>query len=106
MSWSPKQLPDPAPVHPYLVLALAIVLPGSGHVALHLPFRGLGFAFFTLLLALLTWQITTPHQSFVGRSAAGLFVWALSIPDAYRIARLRYELWRTGHRRGSTRLSP
>jgi hypothetical protein len=87
-------LAERAPVHPYLVLALAIVLPGSGHVALGLPFRGLGFAFFTLLLALMTWQVTTPAQSFIGRSAAGLFVWALSIPDAYRIARLRYEIWR------------
>ena len=87
---------DRAPIHPYLVLALAIVLPGSGHVALNLPFRGLGFAFFTLLLALMTWQVTTPNQSFVGRAAAGLFVWALSIPDAYRIARLRYETWRVG----------
>lgn len=62
-------------------------------MALNLPYRGLGFAFFTLLLSLLTWQITTPAQSFVGRSAAGLFIWALSIPDAYRIARLRRELW-------------
>ena len=83
-----------APIHPYLVLALSIVLPGSGHVAMGLPFRGLGFAFFTLLLALMTWQVTTPAQSFLGRAAAGLFVWALSIPDAYRIARLRYETWR------------
>jgi hypothetical protein len=87
-------LAERAPVHPYLVLALAIVLPGSGHVALGLPFRGLGFAFFTLLLALMTWHVTTPAQSFIGRAAAGLFVWALSIPDAYRIARLRYEIWR------------
>ncbi len=76
------------------MLVLAIVLPGSGHVALGLPFRGLGFSFFTLLLALMTWQITTPAQSFIARAAAGLFVWSLSIPDAYRIARLRYELWR------------
>ena len=56
--------------------------------------RGLGFAFFSLLLALLTWHMSTPAQSFVGRSAGGLFVWALSIPDAYRIARLRWERWR------------
>ena len=91
---------DRAPVHPYVILALAILFPGSGHVALGLPFRGLGFAFFTLLLALLAWQVTTPTHSFVGRSAAGLFVWAMSIPDAYRIARLRYELWRVRTRQG------
>ena len=92
-----QHLREHRPINPYLVLTLAIVLPGSGHVALRLPFRGLGFAFFTLLMALLTWQVTSPAQSFVGRAAAGLFIWALSIPDAYRIARLRHELWRARH---------
>jgi hypothetical protein len=83
-----------APIHPYVVLLLAIILPGAGHVAVGLPQRGFGFAFFSLLLALFTWHVTTPQHSFVGRSAAGLFVWALSIPDAYRIARENYEVWR------------
>lgn len=82
------------PAHPYTVLALAILAPGAGHVLAGQPQRGLGFAFFALLLALLSWHTTTPEHSFVGRSAGGLFVWALSIPDAYRIARLRYETWR------------
>lgn len=83
-----------SPIHPYVVLLLAIILPGAGHVAVGLPQRGFGFAFFSLLLALFTWHATTPEHSFVGRSAAGLFVWALSIPDAYRIARENYEVWR------------
>lgn len=30
-----------------------------------------------------------PDRSFIGRHAGGLFVWALSIPDAYRRARVR-----------------
>jgi hypothetical protein len=87
------------PINPYVVLAVAIVLPGVGHVLAGQPQRGFGFAFFSLLLALLTWHTTTPEHSFIGRSAGGLFVWALSIPDAYRIARLNYENWRRG--RGS-----
>jgi hypothetical protein len=82
------------PLHPYVVLAAAIVLPGVGHVLLGQPQRGFGFAFFSLLLALLTFHATTPDHSFVGRAAGGLFVWAVSIPDAYRLARLRYETWR------------
>ena len=82
------------PINPYLVLALAVILPGVGHVALGQQARGLVFAFFTLLLALFTWHLTSPDISFVGRSAGGLFVWALSIPDAYRVARLRWETWR------------
>ncbi|MGE0025395.1 MAG: hypothetical protein AB7S70_17370 [Hyphomicrobium sp.] len=83
-----------APVHPYTVLAMAILLPGVGHVLAGQPQRGFGFAFFALLLALVSWHTTTPDQSFIGRSAGGLFVWALSIPDAYRIARVNYESWR------------
>ena len=54
--WGPWRLADRRPINPYLVLALAIVLPGIGHVALGQQFRGFGFAFFTLLLALLTWH--------------------------------------------------
>ena len=91
-----------APANPYTVLALAIVLPGAGHVLVGQPQRGFGFAFFALLMTLVSWHTTTPDHSFVGRSAAGLFVWALSIPDAYRIARQKYETWRRTKQNGSS----
>lgn len=81
------------PVNPYLVLAVAALLPGGGHVMVGQPYRGLGFAFFSLLLAIISWHTTTPEHSFIGRAAGGLFVWALSIPDAYKFARMRYALW-------------
>jgi hypothetical protein len=87
------------PLNPTIVLCLAILAPGAGHVAIGETTRGLRFAFFTLLLAALTWHYSTPEQSVVGRAAAGLFVWALSIPDAYKLARIRYEIWKqTGAR--------
>ena len=41
-----------------------------------------------VLFSILTYLTTTPDISFIGRHAGGLFVWALSIPDAYRRARM------------------
>lgn len=82
------------PINPYVVLTLAVLLPGVGHVAAGRPLRGLSFAFFTMLLGFITLQVAPPETSFIGRHAGGLFVWAVSIPDAYRIARLRYAAWR------------
>ena len=77
--------------NPRLVLALAILLPGAGHVAVGQTQRGLCFVLFAILLMLVTYVTTTPEHSFIGRHAGGLFVWALSITDAYRLARIRQE---------------
>ncbi|EHK57113.1 hypothetical protein [Allomesorhizobium alhagi] len=76
------------PINPYLVLALAIALPGAGHVAVRDAPRGLAFAFFVVLFSVVSYMTTMPDQTFIGRHAGGLFVWALSIPDAYRRARI------------------
>lgn len=76
------------PLNPYVVLALAIALPGAGHVAIREAPRGLVFAFFVVFFSVLSYMTTTPEHSFIGRHAGGLFVWALSIPDAYRRAAL------------------
>ena len=85
-----------APAHPYAVLALAVLMPGGGHVLAGQPQRGFGFALFSLLLGVISWHTTTPDHSFIGRLALGLFVWAVSIPDAYRVARINWEQRRRG----------
>jgi hypothetical protein len=77
------------PINPYLVLMLAAVLPGAGHVALRDAARGLAFAFFVVFFSVITYMTAPPDRSFIGRHAGGIFVWALSIPDAYRRARIR-----------------
>lgn len=74
---------------PLLVLAAAIVLPGAGHVLNRTPVRGLMFVFYILLLGVVTYHLTTPDHSMIGRLAGGLFVYAISIMDAYRTAALR-----------------
>ena len=86
--------PEPRPYNPYLILAVAIVLPGCGHLLLGLRTHALTFLFFMLLLGTVTWQLTTPEQSLLGRYAGGLFVYAISLTDAYRAARMRWERWK------------
>ena len=81
------------PPHPYLVLATALLLPGCGQVLNRQPTRGLMFLFFMLILGTITFLTAPAQASLVGHLAGGLFVYALSIPDAYRTARLRWTLW-------------
>lgn len=85
--------PLPPPANPYLVLGAAIVLPASGHVILGVPVRGLQFLFFMVILAWVTAKIAPADASFVGRHAGGFLIYALSILDAYRIARIRTATW-------------
>ncbi|WP_136621561.1 MULTISPECIES: hypothetical protein [Mesorhizobium] len=91
----------PAPPSPYLVLGSAIVLPASGHVILGVPVRGLQFLFFMVILAWVTAKIAPPDASFVGRHAGGFLIYALSILDAYKIARIRTAKWVHNARRDS-----
>jgi hypothetical protein len=49
---------------------------------------------FMIALGLITWHLTTPQQSLVGRLAGGLFIYAISIMDAYRLAKLRWDAFR------------
>lgn len=76
------------PPDPRLVLALAAVLPGAGHVLIGRAARGLGFACFTLVGGWLTTKFAAPDASLIGKHAGGFLVWALSLPDVYRSARL------------------
>ena len=82
-----------APPLPYLVLAVATILPGMGQVMNRQPLRGLIFVFFAVLLGAFTLKTAAPDVSFVGKTAGALFVWAMAMMDAYRTARLRHAIW-------------
>lgn len=82
------------PFNPYAILALAIVLPGSGHVFSGVPARGLQFLFFMIIIGWATSKVAPDQASFIGRYAGGFFIYALSIIDAYKIARVKWETWR------------
>lgn len=91
-----EQRPLKPPFHPYLVLAVAIALPGMGQVLNGTATRGLMMAFSMLTLGWVSYHLTTPDHSLVGRFAGGFFIYAISVLDAYRWARYRWEIF---HRR-------
>lgn len=78
------------PWHPYVVLLVAIILPGVGQVLNQVPMRGLTMLFFMLVLGVVTYEVASPDVSVIGKFAGGIFVYALSVMDAYQGARVRW----------------
>lgn len=81
------------PLSPYLVLLTAIVLPGMGQVLNNTPVRGLSMIMFAIVLGMVTYQLADPRVSAVGHFAGALFVYAISLTDAYHWARVRCALF-------------
>jgi hypothetical protein len=73
------------------VLLIALVLPGVGQVVNNTPSRGLMMLFFMLMLGVVTFNMAGPEISVIGKFAGGLFIYALSVMDAYYWARYRWE---------------
>jgi hypothetical protein len=80
------------PHHPYAVLAASIV-PSAGHVMLGLAPRGLTFLFFMIVFGWVSARLMPGHATFIGRHIGGVFIYGLSILDAYKIARVNWEKW-------------
>jgi hypothetical protein len=92
-SASTMSTPAPAakrPLNPYLVLAAAILLPGSGYVLNGQVRRGFTMQMFMIALAFVSWHLAAPGASLIGKLAGGLFVYALTIPESYSFARARW----------------
>lgn len=88
------EIKQPQPWHPYLVLCVAIILPGVGQVLNNAPMRGLTMVFFMLVLGVVTFNLANPEVSVIGQFAGGIFIYALSVMDAYLWARVRWQLSR------------
>ena len=84
------------PLHPLLVLLIAVFLPGMGQIANNQATRGLLFAFTTVALGYVTAKYAGAEASLVGRYAGGFFIYAIAIMDAYRWARVRWEIFHHG----------
>ena len=81
------------PLNPYWVMAVAAVLPGIGQVLNYQPRRALMFLFFIVIAGWVSFHLTTPDHSFVGRYAGGFFIYAVSVLDAYKWARVRWVMY-------------
>ena len=84
------------PIAPKWVLFIAILLPGVGQVVNNTPLKGLVMVCFMIILGLITFNLAQAHISMVGKLAGGIFIYALSIMDAYYWAKYRWEAFRAG----------
>ena len=75
------------------VTVMAFILPGSGQVFNGDPTRGVIMQFAMLFMGFITWQLTDPSISTIGRIAGGLLVYVISVLDANGIAKRRVQAW-------------
>lgn len=68
-----------------LILICAAIIPGSGHVILKKPVRGLMLVFWMLALGFISYKLTDESISIVGRYAGGIFVYILSLLEVIRL---------------------
>ena len=87
--------PIKAPLAPILVLLIAILLPGMGQVINNTPVKGLVMIAFMVILGLITFSLAEAHISMVGKLAGGIFIYAISIMDAYYWAKYRSETFKS-----------
>jgi hypothetical protein len=78
------------PKNPYLILLAGLILPGAGHVLLGQAQRGLTFLFFTAVLGWVSLKVMPEHMSFFARHVGGIFIYGISVLDAYKIARIKF----------------
>lgn len=81
------------PLHPKIVIAAALFLPGSGQMLNGDPIRGITMQFFMMFLAYITYKVTGPEISLLGRIAGGVFVYLVSVLDARAVAIRRAKAW-------------
>jgi hypothetical protein len=77
-------------------MLIAIVAPGSGQWAAGSVQRGVVFVWFMMIFGWIGWHLAGPEIGPVGRLAGGIFIYAISIMDAYRMARFRWARYRAG----------
>jgi hypothetical protein len=77
----------------WVVTVAALFLPGSGQVLNGDPMRGVMMQFFMMFLAYISWKVTGPDISIIGRIAGGGFIYVISVLDAHGVAKRRNQAW-------------
>ena len=72
-----------------LIIISAFLIPGSGHVLLGRPMRGLVFLFWMVIAGFITYHLTGENISFIGRISGGIAIWVISILEAAKLPRPR-----------------
>jgi hypothetical protein len=81
------------PLDAKLVLLVAIILPGMGQVINNAPKRGFFMVCFMIILGLITFNLAQAHISMIGKLSGGIFIYAISVLDAYYWAKYRTEVF-------------
>ena len=67
-----------------VAILCALIIPGSGHILIGRPMRGLVFLFWMIIFGWVTFRLTSEHVSMVGRLAGGIAIWAISVVEVSR----------------------
>lgn len=74
----------------WLILISALLVPGSGHVFLGRPSRGLVMLFWMVIFGYVTFRLAPQQAGFIGKISGGAAVWALSVVDVARMLKTRH----------------
>jgi len=61
----------------------AMLIPGSGYLFLSRPMRGLVMLFWMCIFGYITYRLSTPEISAIGRYSGGIAVWTISVLEVH-----------------------
>jgi hypothetical protein len=76
----------------WILVILAVIIPGSGYVFTGKATRGLLMLMWMFVFAFITFRLTDDSITYIGRLSGGLAVWTLSVVEVYRIGKRRLEM--------------